>query len=594
VSRHLRSCVGLLLAFALASCSKDTALPTGPEESPQAQPAPSNEAFLVAQSCSPDSIKALAKAILPGPLGTLVGAKLAQLDLDRTGGRIDRARARMFEIVDALVKARNGGLFANDTPKRLKLEALIKLLFCLVGLPTPPIDLGPDGGAAVITPTSPPTVVQTGNLRAGTQVTTGAVPQTVLVTITKLAKTGGWLDTQLDQYGPGYEFTVTPNLPFNQDVLAGVCINSTGNTAVDLRLRLAHNNATGPLATGNDRFGNIEIINQPAPLDLSPLGLNCTVLPAVGFLQRAAYYLLPEPLFAAVSPATTGGKVRSFSPFAAVDPLLAVSPNSALAQSGTAGAQAGVLPSVKVLTTQGNPVNLVSIAFAPGGTVATAGSGTATVGSWLLALGQNTLTATATAPGLSFTGSPVNFTATGVSPTTPFDWTATGWSWKLLGTDGLPPSAEAIATAVSNADGYSGPAQGAFSMVEPPDTYCSVYSEQASWIHSTVFGQNQILAFRRDFVMPDGAPSGTMEFAMDNDFKVYVNGTDRTSDVVFAGGGTSTGTDESGFRNHDGCPNRVDFRLYLTGLSSLSNTVVIIALDRGGSTYFDASVRLGD
>ncbi len=588
MSRHLRSCVGLLLAFALASCSKDTALPTGPEDTPQAQPAPSDEAFLVAQGCSPTEITALVRTILPGPLGALVSAKLAQLNTDRTGGRIDRARARMFEIVDALVKARNGGLFANDPVKRGKLEALIKLLFCLVGLPTPPIDLGPDGGAAVITPTSPPVVVQTGNLRAATQIITGAVPQTVLVTITKLTATGGWLDTQLDQYGPGYEFNTVPAVQFTTDVLAGACINATGNEALDMRLRLAHNNATGALGTGNARFGNIEIISE-TPLELVPLGLNCT--PQIGFFERM---FLPQNLYAAGSPATTGGKVRNYSPFAAVDPLLAVSANSALAQSGTAGAQAGVLPSVKVLTAQGSPVNLVSIAFAPGGIVATAGSGTATVGSWLLALGQNTLTATASQAGLSFTGSPVTFTATGVSPTTPFDWTATGWSWKLLGTDGLPPSAEAIATAVSNADGYSGPAQGAFSMVEPPDTYCSVYSEQASWIHSTVFGQNQILAFRRDFVMPDGAPSGTMEFAMDNDFKVYVNGTDRTSDVVFAGGGTSTGTDESGFRNHDGCPNRVDFRLYLTGLSSLSNTVVIIALDRGGSTYFDASVRLGD
>ena len=70
-----------------------------------------------------------------------MAAKLALLNTERTGGRADRARARMFEIVDALIKAEAGGLYANDPVKHGKLIALIKLLFCLVGLRQPPIDL---------------------------------------------------------------------------------------------------------------------------------------------------------------------------------------------------------------------------------------------------------------------------------------------------------------------------------------------------------------------------------------------------------------------------------------------------------------------
>ncbi len=318
--------------------------------------------------------------------------------------------------------------------------------------------------------------------------------------------------------------------------------------------------------------------------------VNCSQ--QVGFFERM---FLPQRLYALGSPPTTGGKVRSYSPFAAVDPLLAVSANSATTQSGTAGTQAGALPSVKVRTFQNRPVDGVSIVFASGGTVATSGGGFATVGSWLLGLGDNTLTATPNQAGLSFIGSPVTFTATGVAPTAPFDWSALGWSWKLLGTDGTYPNADAIAAAVGSASGYAGPVQGAFSMLLPPDTYCDVYnSENAAfaWTNSTLFGQGQVIAFRRDFIAPNGAATGTMEFAMDNDFRVYVNGVDRTSAVVFNGSG-SLFDSGSGFQKHEGCPNRGDFKLSLSELSPLSNTVVVIAVDRGGSTYFDASVVPG-
>jgi hypothetical protein len=174
-----------------------------------------------------------------------------------------------------------------------------------------------------------------------------------------------------------------------------------------------------------------------------------------------------------------------------------------------------------------------------------------------------------------------------------FDWEATGWSWKLLGTDGSPPSAATINTAVGSLTGYSGPVQGAFSKADPlGNTQCSAYSSLSSRIHTRNFDENNVIAFRRDFVFPDSVTSGTMSFAVDNDFRVFVNGVDKTPSVVFTYGasGTSSGQQESGFRNHDGCPARGDFTLALSGLSLVSNTVVVVALDRGGSTYFDASV----
>ena len=257
----------------LASCSKDNPLPTGPEEPQAVQPAPVDDIALVAQGCNPADITALVKTILPGPLGTLVAAKLAQLNLDRTGGRIDRARAQMFEIVDALVKARNAGLYANDPVKRGKLEALIKLLFCLVGLPTPPIDLGPDGGAAVVTPTSPPTVVQTGNLRAATQIKTGDVPQTVLVTITKLTATSGWLEHAARPVRAGLRVqrrarsaacTINGGPGRRVHRLTGNVRRWTSASVWRTTIR------PGPLGTGNARFGNIEIISETPHRAWSP------------------------------------------------------------------------------------------------------------------------------------------------------------------------------------------------------------------------------------------------------------------------------------------------------------------------------------
>ena len=573
VSRHLRLCIGLFFATALASCSQDNSLPTGPAEPQAAQPAPAptDDILLVAQGCNPADITALVKTILPGPLGTLVAAKLAQLNLDRTGGRIDRARARMFEIVDALVKARNAGLYANDPVKRGKLEALIKLLFCLVGLPTPPIDLGPDGGAAVVTPTSPATVVQTGNLRAATRVSGPDVPQTVLVTITKLPATGGWLDTQLDQYGPGYEFSVTPAVQFSNDVLAGACINSTGNEALDMRLRLAHNNASGALGTGNSRFGNIEIISE-TPLELVPLGLNCT--PQIGFFERM---FLPQSLYAAGSPPTTGGKVRNYSPFAAVDPLLAVSANSATNQAAGAGAAVGAPPSVKVKTiTLGTLVNGVGVAFVPsagsgsvtGGTQTTS-AGIATVGSWTINAGPNTLNAAASASGLSFTGSPVVFTADGALP--PPDFGATGYSFYLTSDLGTAP--EGWQTA-SFPDGWS--TGGApFGTLD----YCANEPYNLPPVVTQWgIGSPSYVLVRKDFYVPAGTTSATIQVLVDNDVQVYMNGNSVSDGLV----------------THENCANVNPISPLVTSVNpGAVNKLAIVAKDRGGQSYLDLKVTLG-
>src|SRR5439155_99605 len=95
--------------------------------------------------------------------------------------------------------------------------------------------------------------------------------------------------------------------------------------------------------------------------------------------------------------------------------------NSPTTQSAPAGSAVGSPPSVIVHDGSGNPVQGVTVTFAPaagsgsvsGGTQTTNESGIATVGSWTLSTTAGTNTLTATSSGL--TGSPVTFTADGTA-----------------------------------------------------------------------------------------------------------------------------------------------------------------------------------
>ena len=343
-------------------------------------------------------------------------------------------------------------------------------------------------------------------------------------------------------------------------------------------------------------------------MSTAPLNLTCTPLPIASgsafgrLLQQFAQLILPEPLLAGGTKGGTGSQVVKFSPFAAVDTRLV------LTSSGPSGtvlippttAQVSVTvktrhPVVPLLGGQ-TPISGISVAFAPSGSFSLPNPATTNVdgtasSSWTLVAGLNTATGTPSKPPLSFDPEQASFSVNAVA-VTPFDWEATGWSWKLVGPwAGSYPSDGTITTAAADPAGYSGPVQAAFSKAGSLDNpQCTAYNGDASRIHSRIFGENKIIAFRRDFIMPGGATSGTMSFAVDNDFRVFVDGVEKTSSVVYVGpSGNSSGI-VSGWQTHGNCPFRGDFTLSLTGLGEGSHTVVVVALDRGGSTYFDASV----
>jgi len=88
-------------------------------------------------------------------------------------------------------------------------------------------------------------------------------------------------------------------------------------------------------------------------------------------------------------------------------------------QNAIAGQAVAIQPAVKVTSSTGYAISGVTVTFAVasgGGSVtgampSTGADGIATVGSWTLGLGANTLTATIAGSGVS--GNPATFTATG-------------------------------------------------------------------------------------------------------------------------------------------------------------------------------------
>src|SRR6185295_7982704 len=90
---------------------------------------------------------------------------------------------------------------------------------------------------------------------------------------------------------------------------------------------------------------------------------------------------------------------------------------------GSPGVPLPTPPSVLVVDGDGNPAAGVTVTFAittgagslTGPVQTTNAAGVATVGSWVLGAGANTLTANTPSTGTVFTGGPVTFTATGTT-----------------------------------------------------------------------------------------------------------------------------------------------------------------------------------
>lgn len=449
-------------------------------------------------------------------------------------------------------------------------------------------------GTGVITPTGG--TVLTGDRQAGVLFPAGAVSVTTIVTITPASTR---LNTPLDQYPPTYEFLATPHdpaSPFGADLTVGICLDPTIDATVFGRLQLAHN-IVSTYSTPN-RFGDIEIMPTATT---TALGLSCPDLftGSAAALDRwksyAAALFLPQPLqasSAALLKTNLGGTTRTLSPFAAVDPQIQLSINAGDGQTALVGTNVAVAPSVLAKTNLGTNVPGVPVAFAVtagGGTISptinvpTDPNGVAAATSWTL--GPNAGANTATGAGqaisqLTYSPTSVTFNATGTEVI--LDYGAEEFRYQQSGRSGY-----AIDTTGFTAGGYddSGWSLGnaAFGSANASCTLNTNGSVKTPWAPSTD------LLVRRQFSV-GGSPTARVSVAIDNDIKVFVNGTNVTSSAKVDGTNTSPSFDANGFAMHENCPAQGSLTFDVSGLNEGSNLLVIYAHDRGVSTYLDVKV----
>lgn len=357
------------------------------------------------------------KALYPaGPgLTNALAAYFQVWDQTRPKGNITKAQNSAILLLQTTLNLyyAGGTIGGKTTASATKVVLLANILYCQVGLPAPSItvpSLGDDGAVAIVGPTSPETVIQTGTKFAGLKVPGAAAPTLTMITVQRLPDTPGPLFTPLDQYPAFYEFTASPAVTFTQDLLVGACQVQDFTPPDFGRLVLAHNVGTAAVL----------LSRTTAPF------LNCTGLIGMGpdftglrgFAQRGWHWagplvrdlFLPRPAYATMlATCCLGGKTKSFSPFGAVDTLTILDLGSPRTIVGTPGSTvaSSSLPSVLFLTPTLRPISGITVTFSvpsgsegtiTGAVQVTGADGRATVGSWTLGpnLGNDTVIATVT------------------------------------------------------------------------------------------------------------------------------------------------------------------------------------------------------
>lgn len=448
----------LVLAAVLAACGDR--LPT--EQEPPAGPVPSlgqpgNRSLLLAAASLPPecadsaaSQRAIAD-LLPqlfrpgnGRRGEAQGINNEMEKGKRTGNGA-LVRLKMDELINLTLDTyySNDLIGGQGAETQQRVLRLIYLLYCSNNIQPIP-DLSYIFGASnttLIRPVTPDTVVRDADAFAGVKVDQGDVPDEVngqpfFGTFVSVIRTTDPLPTDLDWYGVdgfragAFQFIANPDVVFDEPVLAGVCL--TYDDAVvpspdDLRLAHEVNPATYTPSPGGTLYssgaGSIEILE---PRSIDPLGLACDPLPlpvssAWGRTrQMLAAALLPDALSAGVTGGGRGGDIRTFSPFAGVDRVLALSgsaPTSAYIESPATSTTVTAQASVRTRNPSAlTPIPGASMAFAPPASFAPGSALTNAAGSatsqWTLVAGANSGSATPTLAGLSFVPASVPFSAT--------------------------------------------------------------------------------------------------------------------------------------------------------------------------------------
>ncbi len=590
----------LIAALFTAGCSDQSS------ESPSEPSLGPSDATSEISACSPLGV--LAQIVLLVPKKVLLDAiktRLSQVPTSITSRNRLTAQEKALLLVDFILKAYYRGdlVGGKSAATQAKVLKLIESIYCLVNLPPPNFPagtLGDDAAIAVVTPNSPATLVITGNLQAAVNIPAGAAPQATTITIIRLPNTPEPLLTSLSQFPPFYQYTSTPEVTFDEEVITGICVQDF--ETLPANLRIGHN--LGIV------FGQFEVL-PPASVGFLGCDTNLGLLDGGrGSFGWATRLLLPTPLHAASAAlisAGVGGTTRKFSPFGVVDPASnpadnAYSPNEA-AFGSLAAAPGGTVtpPSVRLSgSVDGDPVIGAPVVFTVTGggglinggsgpvTVLTNVNGVASLASWQLGNtpGPNSVTATPQTiagqtisnttpykPNAEFAPASLTFTATAAGG---IDYESTGWRYLISNTDRVFPVS---GTADFDEPGYkdTGWSTGDAGFGVDAGDECPLNQTA----QATTWPSNTDILLRKPFAVPVGATNATIRVAIDNDIRVFVNGVEVTStaDALMSGG----------FATHEGCSERNSLT-FTASVTSGVNWLAIQARDRGASTYVDADV----
>ncbi len=520
-------------------------------------------------------------------------------------------------------------------------DDLVKRLQCLTALPVTGND--PNTGVGVVTPNAASTIT-TGNQTSGVFFPANTVNSTTVVTVQRLPN-GPVLLTSLDQFPAFFEITSSnPNTQITQQnqVIVGIC-NVVNNTGLPTLL-IAHN--VGPsfgdvevLPPVTAAF--LDCTQQLSSANAKPRNFAAATWHAVstGLGSFATTLFLPAELHATLLGGGPGGYTGKFSPFGTVD--IASNPAKLTIVDAQGNPSSGVVAGpglvyVKATSagahfpgsylsgayTSPNPIPNVPINF--GGTIVNTGANGIAQFNWtgatspsatLIATAPNeagcptaptTPITTAYRPLVCFTPSSVTFT---VQAPAPPSFGSGGWLYNFATgtcTNGTPSTTGAtiFGQAVSlGTDDCLGsltfpagwPTADLSTLTSPWQTGTGPFGNNTPGSGGSVSGcpadnattswpANSVLILRRDFFVPTGTTSATIQISIDNDVQVFLNGT------------ALTGTANS-FVIHDGCASTAAAYSFTVpvgqgGLQIGNNKLAVEALDRGGDTFFDAQITL--
>ncbi|HEY3285651.1 MAG TPA: hypothetical protein VGJ96_00860 [Gemmatimonadaceae bacterium] len=214
------------------------------------------------------------------------------------------ARVHTFDLIDFIrVKA-------YELADQTQVQALIDALETFAGITS---------DSFLVYPSDQPQTLLTDNGHAGLQLPVNPVTFPTLFTITPLDSTVPPLTTKLDQY-PGYievgQQSADPDgNPLTGPVTVAVCAKTGIPDSIATRLRLGHQTPAGFVVTPN---ADASFLRCQQPTGVTGM------LPS--WMRTVASFVLPRSAYAdVVFSGGVGGTAEAFSPFAPVDPLLALS-----------------------------------------------------------------------------------------------------------------------------------------------------------------------------------------------------------------------------------------------------------------------------